>query len=102
LDLDAIYPQLRTHAGAQLRLVGLDAGDAEDLVQEAFARWQAAVAEVQQPEAYLRRVIGNLAVEQQRRATGARRSRGRLIAVDHDALDEPHLSLSEAWARGGS
>lgn len=92
----SIYPELRLHAAAELRNAGLSSIDAEDLVQEAFLRWQMALDTIQRPEAqarWMKRTIRHLVADQRRRSSGAR---------PHDPLEEHHLSLSESWARGGT
>ena len=63
-DFDALRPRL---LGLAYRMTG-SAMDAEDLVQEAWLRWQGAEAAVQNSEAWLVRVTTNLCLDHVRSA----------------------------------
>jgi hypothetical protein len=85
--LTTLRPTLIRAARLQLQNRGLDEQLAEDLVQEAIARWIARRLEYRGPgrlHAWLRKSIGWLAAE------GLRR---------RDLLDVRPLSLDEPWAR---
>src|SRR5262245_36570793 len=87
--------------GIAYRMVG-SVGDAEDLVQEAFVRWQEhGGAEVRSPKAYLVAVISRLCVKHQQ---AARRSRADYIGpwlpepllVDEDADPSAAAEMKES------
>ncbi len=85
-DFDAFYRGAYERLVGQLYAVTGNLADAEDVVQEAFARasvrWRR-VRALDRPEAWVRRVALNLAIDQ------ARRLRGRLRFWGGPAREEP-------------
>ena len=64
-DAAAIFEPLRRRlTRVAYRMLG-SVADAEDVVQEAFIRWMAASrSEVREPEAFLRRIVTRLCLDQ--------------------------------------
>lgn len=88
--LAAIYreraPQLTRYLRARLR-----GCDGEDLVQDAFARLarRGSLGALQNPEAYLKRIVRNLLIDRKRRAE----VRPQLVELDHH---EPQVRADQA------
>jgi RNA polymerase sigma-70 factor (ECF subfamily) len=80
-------------ASLAYRLLG-SAADAEDTVQDAFLRWQAADREyVEVPEAWLTKIVTNLALD---RLRSAKVRRERAVGA---WMPEPLLDGDPCWAR---
>lgn len=81
-----LYPRLRKLAA----VVAVDAGSVDDLVQEALARTLARhrLADLDDPEAYLRLVVVRLAANERRRLGRARRATARLDASERSDAGE--------------
>jgi RNA polymerase sigma-70 factor (sigma-E family) len=102
--LEATYRQRYGRLVAMARLLVDEAADAEELVQEAFARTWArdpALADIGEAAAYVRRVVINLARDTLRRRARARRlpdARERSApGADGDVLlDEEHRRVAAA------
>ncbi len=69
----------------------LQGGDGEDIVQDAFARLarRGSLAAVQNPEAFLRRIVRNLLIDRSRRAA----TRPQLVELD---VHEPQVRADQA------
>lgn len=72
MDRATIFDEQRRHLfGVAYRMLG-SAADAEDMVQEAFLRWQQAPEKVESPRAYLTTVVTRLCIDQLRSAKARR------------------------------
>jgi RNA polymerase sigma-70 factor (ECF subfamily) len=91
--LVALYPRLRRFAA----VVGDLDSDPDDLVQEAFARvlTRADLATLDDPLAYLRRVVLNLVRNQRRHAAAGRRAAARFGTADESAVASYPSDLTE-------
>jgi RNA polymerase sigma-70 factor (ECF subfamily) len=108
MELTEFEDELMPHASALLRLARrLSRHDADDLVQETFARALAArhrYTPGTNGRAWLMRILCNLAVSEQRRRTRDERLRARVVAraaaplvcEPRDALDEAALTRALA------
>ncbi len=105
-DAAAVFdPLRRTLVRVAYRMLG-SVADAEDIVQETFLRWlDADRASVREPEAYLRRVVTRLCLDQLK---SARRRRETyigpwlpepLVAAAEDEIDDVTLPLMLALER---
>ena len=74
-----IQPRLVSHARSELRRLGLDPGQDEDLVQDAWERWLR--TQPSRVEQWLRICIRGLAVDECRRRSGVSRG-GRCDPLD--------------------
>ena len=91
-DRTAIYEHYRSHLfGVAYRMLGT-VSDAEDIVQEAFLRWQDAPDDIDSPKAYLTTIVSRLALDTLR---AARTTRETYIGP---WLPEPLLTEPEADA----
>jgi RNA polymerase sigma-70 factor, ECF subfamily len=101
-DFDAFYQANHGRLVVQLFAVTGDLQDAEDVVQEAFARaylrW-GRLAAYDQPAAWVRRVAFNLALQGLRRARQALRLHDRLRPVRQATLAAEQLELADALRR---
>lgn len=71
-DRTATYEQYRPHLfGVAYRMLGT-VSDAEDIVQEAFLRWQDAPEDIDSPKAYLTTIVSRLALDTLRSARATR------------------------------
>jgi RNA polymerase sigma-70 factor (ECF subfamily) len=104
MELTEFEAELMPHAGALLRLARrLRRSDADDLVQETFARALAArhrYTPGSNGRAWLMRILCNLAVSEQRRFARDERLRTRLCARDVEPETvEPRDRVDEALAQ---
>jgi RNA polymerase sigma-70 factor (ECF subfamily) len=102
-DFDAFYAGVSRRLVGQAYLLTGDIQEAEDLAQEALSRaWHAwpRVSRFEDPEAWSRRVLHNLAVSRWRRDRTRRREEPRLAAVaTAPPLDDRQLELVGALRR---
>jgi RNA polymerase sigma factor (sigma-70 family) len=91
-DLETLY---RAHWSRLVRIAWLTVAsrdEAEDIVQSAFLRFDQATAQIDDPFAYLRRIVVNLAIDEHRRIAVARRYR------PTPALSVLNPETEEVWA----
>lgn len=96
----ALYESRFAELAAQVYAYTSDAGEAQDLVQEAFLRaWQRwdTIGGYDEPLAWIRRVAWNLATSRHRRVAVARRFLQRATAPEpHPGMSPDHVALVEA------
>ena len=98
-EFDHFFAAVNRRLVAQAYLLTGDLGDAEDLAQEALMRaWRSwgRVSRLDNQEAWVRRVLGNLVVSRWRRRRTTRRNEARLLPLAPPALDERQFELVKA------
>lgn len=98
--LDAFEAQRSRLIGLGYRMLG-SVADAEDVVQEAWLRWQAGDrADVANPEAYLTTITTRLALDQLRRRTAQREVYPGPWLPEPVALDDPAATVEQRESIG--
>ena len=102
-DFDAFYAATSASAVRALHALTGDLAEAQDVVQEAYARaWQrwSSIQRYDRPEAWVRRVASRLAVSRRRRAkVGLAKLRRHGLLPDVPALQPDHVALVDALRR---
>lgn len=103
-DFDAFYLGSRRRLTVQLYALTGDWEEAQDCVQEAFAKaWaqRRTIDQLDQPEAWVRKVAYRMAVSRWRRAATARRPADRAVALPTESLapSADHVALVAALRR---
>ena len=101
-DFDAFYRAYHSRLVAMAYGLAGDLGEAQDLAQEAFCRlWRRwdEVAQYEQPGAWIRRVVANLATSRWRHLRVARAHLHRELRLDAPDLEPDHVALVAALKR---
>src|SRR5918996_711492 len=94
------YEELRPYLFAiAYRMLG-SVAEAEDVVQDAFLRYQEADVEAESPKAYLATVTTRLAIDRLRRARARVEEGRRRFDVSREQRDEVAARFMAAWEEG--